>query len=129
MSALERVHVGKDDRRYTIRFPPGPLPPVNAFWSLTIYDNTGYLVDNPINRYNLGSKDDLVGDADGGLTVRLSVANPHGAGSDETSNWLPIPLGQFSVQFRAYWPDRPIVHSGDGWQMVPVQEQTDCATP
>jgi hypothetical protein len=119
------VLTGADGGSYAIRFPPDQLPPVNAFWSLTVYEGAGYLVDNPINRYSLGSTDDLERDADGGVTVRLAVSNPHGPGSARTSNWLPLPPGEFSVSFRAYWPSEPIVHGGKGkgWHMPPVREQ------
>lgn len=111
---------GADGRSYTIRFPEGHLPAVEAFWSLTVYEGQGWLVDNPIHRHNLGSRDELRRDADGAVTLHLSATNPHGADSGDTSNWLPIPDGEFSVSFRAYWPSEPIVHEGDGWRMVPV---------
>jgi hypothetical protein len=117
------VLTGADGRSYRIRFPPGQLPPVHAFWSLTVYEGAGYLVENPIRRYNLGSKDELEPDADGGVTVRLAVSNPHGAGGGKTSNWLPIPPSEFSESFRAYWPSEPIVHAGEGWHMAPVRHQ------
>jgi hypothetical protein len=112
---------GAGGRRYVVRFAPGQLPPVDAFWSLTVYSGAGYLVGNPIDRYSLGSKDDLKRDADGGVTLQLASSNPHGADSDEISNWLPIPDGEFSVQFRAYAPTESIRLGGDGWHVPPVQ--------
>jgi hypothetical protein len=46
-----------------------------------------------------------------------------GSGSGNTSDWLPIPPGEFGVQFRAYWPREPIVHGGEGWHMAPVRRE------
>jgi hypothetical protein len=96
------------------RFPPGQPPSVNAFWSRTVYEGAGYLVDNPIDRHCLASRDDLELDTDGGVTMHLSVSSPHGPHSATTSNWLPLPPGEFSVSFRASWPSEPIVHGGRG---------------
>ena len=80
------------------------------------------LVDNPIDRYNIGSRDALERDPDGAVTIHLSVDNPHGAGSQKTSNWLPIPSAAFTLTFRAYCPREPIVHDGDGWRIPPVRQ-------
>ena len=106
----------------TLRFPPGQLPPVDAFWSLTVYAGAGYLVANPIDRYSLSSRDQLVPDDDGGVTLHLAETNPRGPDAMDLSNWLPIPAGEFSVTFRAYCPRDPIVPGDDGWHLEPVQE-------
>ncbi|MCX7347418.1 MAG: DUF1254 domain-containing protein, partial [Alphaproteobacteria bacterium] len=90
-------------RRYTLRFPPGQLPPVNSFWSLTMYEQPqSLLVANPLNRYLLNSSmlPQFRMDADGGLT--LYVQNEAPAGNE--ANWLPAPKGDFSVIMRLYWP-------------------------
>ena len=90
--------------RYTLRFAPGQLPPVHAFWSLTMYElPKSLLVANPINRYLINSPmlPELKKDADGGLT--LLVQN-ESSGKDKESNWLPAPKGPFIMYMRLYWP-------------------------
>jgi hypothetical protein len=89
---------------YTYRFPPSQLPPVNAFWSLTMYQlPQSLLVDNPMNRYLINSPmlDSLVKDPDGGYTFYVQNASP---GLDKESNWLPAPQGPFRLVLRLYWP-------------------------
>ncbi|MDR7133889.1 hypothetical protein J2X06_001073 [Lysobacter niastensis] len=91
-------------KRYTLRFAPGQLPPVNAFWSLTMYElPQSLLVDNPINRYLINSPmlPQLKKDADGGLTLYIQNESP---GKDKESNWLPAPKGPFVMFMRLYWP-------------------------
>jgi hypothetical protein len=90
--------------RYTLRFAPGQLPPVNAFWSLTMYElPASLLVANPLNRYLLNSPmlPQLQRDADGGLTLLIQHESP---GKDKESNWLPAPRGPFVMYMRLYWP-------------------------
>ncbi|MBB4297451.1 MULTISPECIES: DUF1254 domain-containing protein [Rhizobium] len=90
--------------RYTLHFAPGQLPPVNAFWSLTMYDQPqSLLVANPIHRYLLNSPmlPQFVKDADGGLTFYVQNGSP---GKDKESNWLPAPKGPFSSIMRLYSP-------------------------
>jgi len=92
--------------RYTLRFVPGDLPPINAFWSLTMYDEPeSLLVANPINRYLINSPmlPQLKKDADGGLTLIVQNESP---GKDRESNWLPAPKGPFSMIMRLYWPKK-----------------------
>ncbi len=91
-------------KRYTLRFAPGQLPPVNAFWSMTMYRMPEILlVDNPINRYLLNSPmlPQFIRDADGGLTLYIQNESP---GKDKEPNWLPAPKGWFMVVMRLYWP-------------------------
>jgi len=90
--------------RYTLRFAPGQLPPVNAFWSLTMYElPASLLVANPINRYLLNSPmlPTFKLDADGGLTLIIQNESP---GKDKEANWLPAPTGPFAMYMRLYWP-------------------------
>ena len=90
--------------RYSLRFAPGQLPPVNAFWSLTMYEEPqSLLVANPINRYLINSPmlPQLKKDADGGLTLIVQNQSP---GKDKEANWLPAPNGPFSLIMRLYWP-------------------------
>jgi hypothetical protein len=89
---------------YTLHFAKGELPPVNAFWSLTLYDQpASLLVANPLDRYLLNSTmiEDFVKDADGGITLYFQNQSP---GADKEANWLPAPKGPFWVIMRLYWP-------------------------
>jgi len=86
---------------YKLRFPPGGLPQVGAFWSLTLYRKVDYLFyDHPEQRYAIGDRTPgLRNDADGGLTIWLGHAPPQ-----QTGNWLPAPNGLFYVAIRLYLP-------------------------
>ncbi len=89
---------------YTITFAAGQLPPVNAFWSVTIYDGkTQFLIKNPINRYLINSPmlPALKKNADGSLTIYIQNKSP---GPDKESNWLPAPNGPIYLAMRLYWP-------------------------
>jgi hypothetical protein len=91
-------------KRYALRFAPGQLPPVNAFWSLTIYElPASLLVANPLNRYLLNSAmlPQFKKDADGGLTLMIQNESP---GKDKEANWLPAPKGPFVMFLRLYSP-------------------------
>jgi len=89
---------------YTLTFPVGQLPPVNAFWSVTMYDGkTQFLVKNPINRYLINSPmlPNLKKNADGSLTLYIQKDSP---GKDKESNWLPAPNDLIYLVMRLYWP-------------------------
>jgi hypothetical protein len=101
-AAAEKLDATKN--RYTLRLPPGQLPPVNAFWSLTMYElPASLLVANPLNRYLLNSPmlPQFEKDADGGLTLYIQNESP---GKDKEANWLPAPKGPFFMAMRLYWP-------------------------
>jgi hypothetical protein len=90
--------------KYTYHFASGQLPPVNAFWSLTMYElPQSLLVANPLNRYLINSpmESSLLKDPDGGITLYLQNESP---GPDRAANWLPAPKGPFQVVLRLYWP-------------------------
>jgi ATP-dependent DNA helicase DinG len=90
--------------RYTLTFAPGELPPVNAFWSITMYDGkTQLLVKNPIDRYLINSPmlPGMKKNKDGSLTLHIQKDSP---GKDKESNWLPAPDGPMFVVMRLYWP-------------------------
>ena len=92
------------DNSYTLQFSANELPPVNAFWSLTMYElPSSLLVDNPINRYLLNSPmlPDFNRDSNGGVTFYIQKTSP---GKDKEANWLPAPDGPFMVVLRLYWP-------------------------
>lgn len=84
---------GEEGRQWRIRFAADALPPAGAFWSATIYSDAGYLVENALNRFSLGSKDDLLADADGSVTVAMAAERPFTDGDPQNANWLPIPPG------------------------------------
>jgi hypothetical protein len=89
---------------YTYHFASGQLPPVNAFWSLTMYElPQSLLVANPMNRYLINSPmlSSLIKDPDGGITLYIQNESP---GADKEANWLPAPKGPFQVILRLYWP-------------------------
>ncbi|MBL9175712.1 MAG: DUF1254 domain-containing protein [Verrucomicrobiales bacterium] len=89
---------------YTLTFPAGQLPPVNAFWSVTMYDGkTQLLIENPINRYLINSPmlPGMKKNADGSVTLYLQNKSP---GADKESNWLPAPNGPIYLVMRLYWP-------------------------
>ncbi len=94
---------------YTLTFPKGKLPPVKYFWSITMYKlPERWLVDNPIDRYSIGSSNpDLQINEDGSLTIYVSAKSP---GKDKESNWLPAPDGPFWTVLRNYGPDETIVN-------------------
>ena len=104
--------------RYTVRFAPGLLPPVNAFWSLTMYElPASLLTENPINRYLINSpmEPNLARDADGGITLYVQHDSP---GQDREPNWLPAPKGPFFMVLREYWP-KPEALNG-AWTVPPA---------
>ncbi|SDP01807.1 DUF1254 domain-containing protein [Afipia sp. GAS231] len=110
---------------YTLTFPAGQLPPVNAFWSLTMYDGKSQLlIENPINRYLINSPmlPTMKTNADGSLTLYIQNKSP---GADKESNWLPAPSGPIYLVIRLYWPKaKPpsILPVGEGtWQPPDVK--------
>ena len=108
---------------YTITFPAGQLPPVNAFWSVTMYDGkTQLLIKNPIDRYLVNSPmlPAMKKNADGSLTIYIQKNSP---GKDKESNWLPAPDGSIYLVMRLYWPKETppsILPAGDGTWKPPA---------
>jgi hypothetical protein len=105
--------------RYRLRFAPGQLPPVDAFWSLTMYDQpASLLVANPIDRYLINSTmlSQMKRDADGGLTILVQNESP---GKDAEANWLPAPKGPFSMIMRLYLPKTAALEGK--WLAPPAQ--------
>jgi len=104
--------------RYTLTFPAGQLPPVNAFWSLTMYDaQTQLFIDNSLDRYLLNSSmmEQFELEADGALVLHIGQAPPDGKGE---GNWLPAPAGPFYMVMRLYGPKAEAL-SGD-WRPAQV---------
>jgi hypothetical protein len=111
---------------YTLTFAKDSLPPVNAFWSVTMYDGkTQFLIDNPINRYLINSPmlPNLKKNPDGSLTLYIQKDSP---GKPKESNWLPAPNGPIYLVMRLYWPKETppsILPVGEGtWQPPAVQQ-------
>ncbi len=116
------THVSSDGRpldgtnRYVLRFPRGQEPPVGAFWSVTLYDQEGFQVANPINRFAIGDRDGMARTADGTLEILVQNADP---GSHRRANWLPAPAGPFNLTLRLYGPNAQAI---DGrWSPPAVQ--------
>jgi hypothetical protein len=101
---------------YIMHFPPGGLPPNNAFWSLTMGDAKNRFVVNPINRYSVSDRSSLAQNTDGSVDIYLQNAAPAG----HESNWLPSPAGRFILWLRVYMPGTAIL---DGeYEVPPVEE-------
>jgi len=92
--------------RYRLRFPPGELPPVKAFWSVTIYNEKHFLVANPLGRYALGDRDPVRAEPDGTLDFFIQPDDP---GPERRANWLPAPAHGFSLVLRLYFPKAAVV--------------------
>lgn len=94
--------------RYRIRFAPGQLPPVDAFWSITAYDDTGFMIANAANRYSVGDRTDgLVVGKDGSVSIELAATTP---ATGEAANWLPIaPDAPFYLMMRLYRPRQTVL--------------------
>jgi hypothetical protein len=106
------------DHKYKIHFAKGELPPVNGFWSLTMYNAQYFFVDNPLNRYSISERNDLKTNPDGSVDLYIQHDDP---GADKESNWLPAPTGKFILMFRFYWPKDAII---DGtWKMPEVKRE------
>lgn len=103
---------------YVMRFEKGQLPPVKGFWSLTMYDENMFFVDNPINRYSMSMRTNPTIAPDGSLTIYIQNESP---GADKEANWLPAPKGKFTLMMRLYWPDEKPPSIIDGsWKIPPV---------
>lgn len=95
------------ERRYEIHFSKEELPPVNAFWSVTMYDAQGFQVANPINRFAIGDRDALKYNADGSLTISIQHTDP---GVEKQANWLPSPAsGTLGITMRLYAPKAAVL--------------------
>lgn len=104
-------------KQYTITFASGSLPPVDAFWSITIYNDKKLLHENTINRYVINTPllPAMHKNADAGFTIYIQNTQPAGI---EKTNWLPCPAGDFGITFRTYLPQAPIRNGK--WQAPPV---------
>ena len=106
MTRLDSTGAALDGSKhnYTLTFPSGQLPPINAFWSVTMYDGkTQLLIENPINRYLINSPmlPDMKKNGDGSFTLYIQKDSP---GKEKETNWLPAPDGPIYLVMRLYWP-------------------------
>jgi hypothetical protein len=104
------------ENKYVLHFDKDELPPVGAFWSLTMYDAEGYQIANPLNRFALGDRDPLRFNGDGSLDLYIQNESP---GPDKEANWLPAPArGELGLTLRLYAP-KPQVADGR-WNPPPI---------
>jgi hypothetical protein len=119
-------HQLNGSNRYTIRFPRGERPPVNAFWSLTMYNTSFFLYANQINRYAIGDRTTGLRLAhDGSLTIYIQHDEP--ASPAQRANWLPAPAAPFHLILRLYQP-KPAAFDG-AWKPAPVERIGAIAAP
>ncbi|MDR7039277.1 hypothetical protein J2X36_004051, partial [Methylobacterium sp. BE186] len=107
---------------YVMRFPPGELPPVNGFWSLTMYDADYFFVANPLNRYTVSPRNDLKTNPDDSVDLLIQHESP---GAQRESNWLPAPAGPFVLMLRTYWPKDALLNGS--WAPPPVTRSAGAA--
>jgi hypothetical protein len=104
-------------QRYAMHFDKDRLPPVRAFWSLTMYDQRQLFAANPLDRYAIGDRDKLTFNADGSLDLYIQRESP---GTEKQSNWLPAPAsGPFTMNMRLYWPKAEVLDGS--WSPPPVK--------
>jgi hypothetical protein len=107
-------------KKYVMRFEKGHLPPVEGFWSLTMYNADYFFVDNPLNRYTLSQRNKLRANADGSIDLYIQNESP---GKDKESNWLPAPKEDFILMMRLYWPkEKPPTILDGSWKIPEVKE-------
>jgi hypothetical protein len=112
-------HRVRAEHDYVIHFDADGLPPVDAFWSVTMYDGQGFHVANDLDRFALGDRDQLSFNPDGSLDLYLQHASP---GPGRESNWLPSPEGPIGVTMRLYAP-KPAALDGS-WSPPPVTRRS-----
>ena len=107
-------------KKYVMRFEKGQLPPVDGFWSLTMYDKDYFFVDNPLNRYTLSARNKLKTNPDGSVDLYIQAESP---GKDKESNWLPAPKDEFILMMRLYWPkEKPPTILDGSWKIPEAKE-------
>ena len=105
--------------KYVMHFEKGQMPPVDGFWSLTMYNGEYFFVDNPLNRYTLSSRNKFVPNADGSVDLYIQNESP---GKGREANWLPAPKDKFILMLRLYWPkEKPPSLLDGSWKIPPVK--------
>jgi hypothetical protein len=108
--------------KYVLHFNKGELPPVDGFWSLTMYNAKYFFVDNPLNRYNVSQRNKFNLNADGSTDIYIQADSP---GKDKESNWLPAPKDDFVLMMRLYWPKEKAPSILDGSWKIPGVKKVD----
>jgi hypothetical protein len=103
--------------KYVMHFPKGQMPPVDGFWSLTMYNAEYFFSGNKLNRYTLSARNQLKKNADGSVDLYLQHESP---GAEKESNWLPAPQGKFIPMLRLYWPTESPPSILDGTWKIPA---------
>lgn len=104
---------------YKLHFEANEIPPVNAFWSLSAYNQNSFFMGNELDRFSIGSRDSLIINEDGSLDLYLQYENP---GSEFEANWLPVQNGIFNLTMRLYWPTQEVLN--EQWVMPPLIKTT-----
>jgi hypothetical protein len=111
---INRAYSGSE--KYVLTFKKGQTPPVSGFWSITMYDENYFFVENPINRYSISARQPLKANEDGSIDLLIQHESP---GADKESNWLPAPKGKFILMMRLYWPNESNPSIIDGSWVIP----------
>ncbi|HEY1065513.1 MAG TPA: DUF1254 domain-containing protein [Pirellulales bacterium] len=104
-------------KKYVMHFPKGQTPPVNGFWSLTMYNEAFFFVNNPLNKYTVSPRNALKYNDDGSLDIYIQHESP---GADREANWLPAPKDGFVLMLRLYWPKEKAPSIIDGSWTIPA---------
>ena len=106
--------------KYVLHFDKGEMPPVNGFWSVTMYNAKYFFVDNPLNRYNVSQRNKFTQNADGSTDIYVQADSP---GKAKESNWLPSPKDDFVLMMRLYWPkDKDPTILNGSWKIPEVKK-------
>jgi len=106
------------EKKYVMHFDRDQLPPVEGFWSITMYDMDGFTVPNALNRYAIGDRDDIKYNEDGSLDIYMQHTSP---GREKESNWLPTPAkGKLGITMRLYGPKESVLDGG--WKPPYIEE-------
>jgi hypothetical protein len=107
-------------KKYVMHFNKGQMPPVDGFWSLTMYDAAYFFVPNPINRYTLSQRNKFQVNKDGSVDLYIQNQSP---GKAKEQNWLPAPKDKFILMLRLYWPkEKPPSLLDGSWKIPQVKE-------
>ncbi len=107
-------------KKYVMHFDRGQMPPVDGFWSLTMYDATFFFVPNSLSRYTLSQRNKFITNPDGSVDLYLQADSP---GKAKEANWLPTPKAKFVPMLRLYWPKETPPSIIDGtWKPPAINE-------
>lgn len=106
------------NNKYVIHFDKGQTPPVKGFWSITMYNDKFFFVDNALNKYTVSPRDELQYNDDGSLDIYIQNEQP---GESKLANWLPAPKGPFVLMMRTYWPEEALLNGT--WEPPAVKKQ------